>query len=263
MDVRKGRGLVGGDDTEAPEVVVVSESFARRFLGEGDPLGRRVKLAGADSATWLEVVGVVEDVLLGAGGMEQRERAYVALTQFPRPDVMALVLGAEEAPSLAQRVRRALGGVDPGMPVWSIRTLADAHAYLIRVPRAMGVIALGGGTAGLLVAAVGLYGLLAFQVRRRRRELGLRLALGADGARLAREVLTLALRQILPAILAGLTVAWILAPLLAVALMGEDPRAPLVYVGVAGAFLGVGLVAALAPALRAAALDPARVLRGE
>jgi len=113
------------------------------------------------------------------------------------------------------------------------------------------------------VAAVGLYGLLAFRVRQRRRELGLRLALGADGARLAREVLSLAVRQLVPAVLAGLILAWVAAPLIAVALLGGNPRSPLVYLGVAGAFLLVGIAAALGPALRAAALDPAQVLRGE
>ena len=165
--------------------------------------------------------------------------------------------------ALVPGIRRKVAQLDPELPLFSIRTLADAHAYLVRVPRAIGALALAGGSAGLLVAAVGLYGLLSFRVRQRRKELGLRLALGARGVDLARSVFEVALRQLLPAILAGLTLAWIAAPLIAVALLGGDPRSPMVYGGVASLFLIVGLAAAVAPALRAAALEPARILRGE
>jgi ABC-type antimicrobial peptide transport system permease subunit len=156
-----------------------------------------------------------------------------------------------------------VGRLDPDMLILSFRTLADAHAYLTRVPRAMATMAFAGGMAGLLVASVGLYGLLSFRVRQRRRELGIRLALGADGLRLAREVLSLAFRQLVPAVAIGMAVAWVLAPLIAVALLGGDPRSPAVYAGVALSFIAVGMGAALLPALRAAALDPARALRGD
>jgi ABC-type antimicrobial peptide transport system permease subunit len=126
----------------------------------------------------------------------------------------------------------------------------------------MSWIAVGGGSAGLLVAAVGLYGLLAFRVRQRRRELGVRLALGANGRRLARETLVVAARQLLPAVAIGLSVAWLVSPILGAFLLGAEPRAPSTYVGVGATFVAVGLVAALLPALRAAATDPAEVLRG-
>jgi ABC-type antimicrobial peptide transport system permease subunit len=134
---------------------------------------------------------------------------------------------------------------------------------MIRVPRAMAALALAGGLGGLLVAAVGLYGLLAFRVRQRRKELGVRLALGADGRRLAGEILKLALRQLLPALGVGLLLAWLLAPVLGVVLLGLNPRSPSTYLGVAMAFTAVGITAALIPARRAAAVNPAEVLRGE
>ncbi len=127
----------------------------------------------------------------------------------------------------------------------------------------MGALAVGGGSAGLLVAAVGLYGLLAFRVRRQGHELGVRLALGADGARLARDTLAFALRQLVPAIVVGLTLAWIAAPSIGVMLLGLDPRGASTYAGVAVAFLVVGLLAAGIPAWRASLTEPAQVLRGE
>ena len=152
--------------------------------------------------------------------------------------------------------------MDPGIPLWSVRTLADAHAFMIRIPRAMAALAFSGGMGGFLVAAVGLYGLLAFGVRRRRREYGIRLALGAGRKRLAGEILKLALRQLLPALVAGLLLAWLLSPILGVVLLGLNPRSANTYLGVAATFITVGLIAALIPAFRAAAVDPAEVLRG-
>jgi len=176
---------------------------------------------------------------------------------------MLLVRARGDVSAVPAEVRGAVASVSPEVAVWDVRTLADAHAYLIRVPRALASMALVGGAAGLLVAAVGLYGLLAFRVRQRRRELGIRLALGADGARLAREVLTLAGSQIAPAVVVGLVLAWVASPVLGAILLGLDPRAPGVYLGVAVAFVATGMAAALVPAARAAAVDPARVLRGE
>jgi predicted lysophospholipase L1 biosynthesis ABC-type transport system permease subunit len=244
-------------------VALVNESFVRRFIPSGDPLGGRIRLAGADSATWFTVVGVLEDVDLGGGPLERKDRVYLSLAQLPSPEIMAVVRTGRDSQGVIRDFRRAVARVDPGIPIWSVRTLADAHAYLIRVPRAMGAMALGGGLAGLLVAVVGLYGLLAFGIRQRRRELGLRLALGADGTRLARDVFSGAVKHLLLAVVVGLTIAWLAAPLIGVALLGGDPRSPQVYLGVAGTFLIVGLGAALVPALRAAALDPAQILRGD
>jgi ABC-type antimicrobial peptide transport system permease subunit len=169
---------------------------------------------------------------------------------------------SDDAAALTPEVRRMVGSVDARIALWSPRTLEDAHAWLTRIPRAMSWIAVGGGSAGLLVAAVGLYGLLAFRVRQRRRELGVRLALGANGRRLARETLVVAARQLVPAVAIGLSVAWLVSPILGAFLLGAEPRAPSTYVGVGATFVAVGLVAALLPALRAAATDPAEVLRG-
>ncbi len=262
LGVEEGRGLEDADGEGALPVAVVNEAFVRRFsLGE-EALGTRVRIAGADSAAWFTIAGVVEDVDLGGGPGLPRDRVYLSLSQVAAQDVMLLVRAGPNPLSLAPEVRRAVADVDRELPVWSMRTLADAHAYMIRVPRAMSALALGGGLAGLLVAGVGLYGLLAFRVRQRRREMGVRLAVGADGRRLAQEILGVALRQLLPAMGAGLLVAWIAAPILGLILVGSDPRSPTTFVGVAVTFLAVGIMAALVPARRAARINPVDVLRG-
>jgi hypothetical protein len=208
-------------------------------------------------------VGVVEDAGLGGGERAREDRVYVPLAQANPAGLLALVRASGDAAVLAPDLRAAMAETDRTLAVWGVRTLADAHAYMIRVPRAVASMALGGGAAGFLVAAVGLYGLLAFRVRQRRGELGVRLAVGADGGRLAREVLGWALTVLAPAAALGLAFAWVASPFLVAALLGMDPRAPGVYAGVAAAFLAVGVAAALGPALRAAAVDPASALRGK
>jgi predicted permease len=264
LELRTGRDLLPTDARQSAPVAVVNESFARNFSGERDVLGRRVRvMSGSDSLAWRTIVGVMEDVDVGGGEGVPRERVYLPLTQVEATSVTILARAPGDGARLAGPVREAMGEVDPSIPLWGLRTLSDAHDYMIRVPRVMGAMALGGGVAGLLVAAVGLYGLLAFRVRQRRRELGVRLALGADGRSLAGQTLSFAMKQVMPALVVGLTVAWFIAPILGVFLLGLDPRAVGTYAGVAASFLTVSLLAAALPAVRASRIDPAQVLRGD
>ena len=258
-----GRALASSDAEDAEPVAVVSESFVRRHQGTAALLGRRIRVVEGDASPWHTIVGVVEDLDVGGGARTPRERVYFPLAQTPSRSVLLMASTVGDGAVLATPVREAVAAVDPHIAFWQVRTLAGAHAYMIRVPRAMGAMALGGGAAGLLVAAVGLYGLVAFRVRRRRRDLGVQLALGADGRRLALHTFGFALGQVVPALLVGLTLAWLAAPALGVFLMGIDPRGMDTYVAVAASFVLVGLLAAAPPALRASRIDPAQALRGE
>ncbi len=263
LELKAGRSLSAADASGGEPVAVVSEDFARRHSPDAPVLGRRIRLAAADTDTWFTVVGVIEDGGVRAAERTREDRAYVPLAQLPAGEAMVLVRGRGNAAELAPALRRAVASVSPDMAIWSVRTLAEGHAYMTRIPRVLAGMAVAGGMAGLLVAAVGLYGLLAFRVRQRRRELAIRLSLGADGRRLAWEVMEVALRQLAPAVVVGLALAWLASPVLSAFLLGADPRAAEVYVGVALAFLGTGALAALVPALRAASVPPAGVLRGD
>ncbi len=264
LELQAGRGILASDTRESAAVAVVSESFARKFSPGRDVLGRGLRfVTGPDSLRWHTVVGVVEDVDVGGGERVHRERAYLPLAQVEAGEVLLIARARGDGASLAGAVREAVADVNPAIPLWGLRTLADGHDYMIRIPRAMGAMALGGGVAGLLVAAIGLYGLLAFRVRQRRRELGIHLALGADGRALAMQTMGFAMRQVLPALVLGLLVAWLIAPILGVLLLGLDPRALGTYAGVAVSFLVVTVLAAALPAFRASRVDPAQALRGD
>jgi predicted permease len=261
LELREGRLFDTRDAGGAVPVAVVNEAFVRRHLFEGNVLGRRIRVGDGPAEAWREVVGVVSDEAIGKGDRVRHDRAYVPLGQAGRSAGMLIIREGGGVKISAADLRREIADFDPSLALESLQSLTSAHAYLTRVPRAMGALALGGGVAGFLVAAVGLYGLLAFRVRQRGRELGVRLALGASGARLAGETLFFALRQLVPAIAVGLTIAWLAAPVLGVLLLGLDARSVSTFAGVAAAFLTVGLAAAGIPAWRAARTEPADVLR--
>jgi hypothetical protein len=262
LEVREGRLFDDRDGRGTAPVAVVNEAFVRRHLTDGSVIGRRIRVVDDADGTWREVIGVVSDEAIGKGARVRHDRVYLPLDQVGRPAGMLLIRERGGVTLSASDLRMVIADVDPRVVLESVQSLTSAHAYMTRVPRAMGALAFGGGLAGFLVAAVGLYGLLAFRVRQRSRELGVRLALGATGARLARETLLFALRQLVPAIAAGLTLAWLAAPILGVLLLGLDARSVSTFAGVGAAFLTVGVAAAGIPAWRAARTEPVDVLRG-
>jgi predicted permease len=260
IETLRGRGLEAADGGSEERVAVVDEDFVARFLPDGPVIGAAVELPELGGRH--RVVGVVSSLDLGGGQGLRSERIYVPLAQTGRTDVTVLLRGSVDS-DFTRALRREVAAWNPEVPIQGVRTLDDAWDFMTRAQSNLSLLAVGGGLGGLLVAAVGLYALLAFRVRRARRELGVRLALGADGTRLARSVLQDAMGQLLPAVGVGLALAWVAAPALGAFLLGGDPRSPEVFGAVALAFLCTGGLAALVPALRARSVEPAEVLRSE
>ena len=264
LDLRAGRTFSAADTRAAEPVAVVNEAFVARHWPTGSPLGRRVRVSALGGPAWARVVGVVEDAELGEGPQVREDRLYRPLAQSDPEQVMILARAADgDGEGLAGALRAAMATAAPDLAVADVRTLASGHAFMTRAQGTFSMLAVWGGASGLLVAVVGLYALLAFRVRQRRRELGVRKALGADGPTLVKEVLVMALRQLAPATAVGLAGAWIAAPVLGAILLGGDPHSPLVFGSTALTFLGAGLAAALVPALRAGRVEPASILRSE
>lgn len=256
-----GRGLERTDGPDAPPVAVVDGPLARRLWGSASPLGRRVRPRGSE--TWYTVVGVVPDLVpQGLNPAAEPGGLYLSLLQTQPKGAWIMARGGSGAP-LAPTLRASLRGVGEVAPVWNGGTLSDeirAEHWPLFV---FGSLFLAFGVAALLTAGVGLYGVLAFQVRDRARELGVRAALGAGGARIVREAMQRLLAQVAVGALVGLGVGWAAASGLERVSPGVDPRSPAVYLAVAGLVMGVAALAAWFPARRATRVDPVVALRGE
>ena len=256
----RGRGFTDLDRPGSPPVAVVNEAFARRFWGDADPIGKRISISG-DNGPWLEVVGLA------------RDGKYVSITESPRPFVYYPQLQVPDGITLHVRttgdprgllpaVRREISTVAPTWMIERPRTLEEHIGASLLPQRIAAGILSSFGVVTLLLAAVGLYGVVAFAVAQRTREIGIRVALGAPSG----EVMTLMLRQGMTlagiGLLIGLPLAIAGAKLLSGFLLGVGAD-PLVYAGAAATLVLVTLVASYIPARRASRVDPMLALRSQ
>jgi len=249
----------------APRIAVVNEALVRRFFPGQDPLGRRITFddPSQPDANWSEIVGVVGDVR--RSGLDKEPRAEVYFYDGDAPDRRQyLAVRADGDPFAAARaVQKAVWGVDPDQPVASVQTLDDLLRGTVAERRLSMLLLSGFGMLALALAALGIYGVMAYSTARRTRELGIRLALGAQ----PRDVLGLVLRDgaRLSAWGLGLGVAAALAGSRAVSslLYGVPPSDPPTFVAVIAVLGGAALLASYLPARRAARVDPLLALRHE
>jgi predicted permease len=260
IPVRHGRGFADSDREDAPLVVVVGEAVARRAWPGADAIGKRVKFFG-DSA-WRTVVGVVGDVHLRTL-RESTPELYVPWRQAGFFQNNFAVRTAGSLASVLPALRRELRAVDPALTLWYVtpmRTLLDTP---LAKPRMTTLLMSGFGAAALLLAALGLYGLMASVVREGTREIGIRMALGATPERVRRSVLSHALITCGIGAAVGIGGALALSRLLASQLYDVRPSDPVALIGACVILLAVALIAAYLPARRATRIDPAQALRAD
>jgi len=261
LALRRGRLLAGTDRLGAPPVALVNEEFVRRYLAGVEPLGARVRRRGSGES--IEIVGVVADVPpFFPGARVQPEISWPA-AQSPRWGTMFVLRTSGPPRDLLRAVEARLSAVDPDLGTGQVATMEErVEASLARPRFAMTLIGTFAALA-LVLAAVGIYGVLSATVARRRQELGVRLALGATGS----QVLGLVLRRgLLLAGLgaaAGLALALAFGRVVASLLHGVRPWDPVTFFAVSAVVLAASLAACLVPALRAARLDPIETLRAE
>jgi predicted permease len=262
----RGRLFTAADGPDAPPVAVISASVARQSFGDREPLGRLIQFGNMDGDTRpLTVVGVVGDVRENGLAADPEPTVYSLARQRPPSTGLVAVLaggpGFDAAATMAA-ASRAVRAVDPGLPVRT-RRIEEVFERAVADRRYALVLAGAFGAAALALAAAGLYGVVAYVAAQRRRELGVRVALGARAGDVRRLVLG---RGLAPAALglgAGLAGALAAGRLLAAHLYGVRPGDPATFAGVALALGAVAFAAAWAPARRAARVDPASVLRAE
>jgi putative ABC transport system permease protein len=261
MTIVRGRGLSRTDDARAPAVVAVKETFARRYFPGASAIGGRVRLGGTEE--WREIVGIVRDVRHWGLSAPVNPEMFMPFDQFPLGNVVFTIRGAQGSQSLAAELRAAVRSVDPDLVISRVRTMEEVQAQSVERQRVtMLLLATFAGVA-LLLAAAGIYGVMAHLVSLRTSEIGIRMTLGAR----PRDVLNQILREAVVQTAVGLTIGLAGAVLLMrgfrTMLYDVSPSDPLTLGGVAAVLLASALVACYLPARRAMRVDPVTALRAE
>jgi predicted permease len=259
----RGRVLDAGDGAEAPNVAVISRRLAEEFFPGEDPIGRSIVMGGWNPPLYLRVVGVVGDVRLGPLQFDTRPTMYWPLAKNGRLSASLVLHTAGDAAALAPALREAVRSVDPNVPVSAIRPMHTIVATSLAQQRFRTLLLGAFAGVALLLAALGLYGVLAQLVGRRTHELGVRIALGAERRNILGWVLGHGMRLTGIGLILGLIVAAATTSLARGLLFGVEPLDPLTYVLTAVILGAVALSAALVPAWRATRVDPVESLRSE
>jgi len=270
--VKQGRVFTESDDASAPSVAIVNEAFARRFFDGQDPMAQQLSVGRGANDPARQVVGVAGDIKQSGLDRPAPPMVFVPVPQMP-DKLMAIVrtftaahftVRTTVAPSsLGAEIKREIAGLDPTLAVSGISSM-DEIAKLSVAPQRFNMQLLGLFAAlGLLLAAVGVYGVISYSVAQRTNEIGLRIALGAQPADVVRLVLGQGLALALLGAGLGLAGAYGLTRLLKSLLFGVEATDPLTFASLSVLLLGVALVACFVPARKAAKVDPMVALRDE
>ena len=262
--ILRGRGPAAEDTAGSRRVAVVNETMARQFWPDQDPLGRRFRIAGPDEA-WIEVVGVAADGKYRQLTETPRPFAYLPVSQAFRTSrtlVVHVREGADVASTVAA-VRREVRAIDPAMPVFDVRTMDQFMERAYLGPKLAAYLIGPAGVLALVIAAIGLYGVMAYWVGQRTREVGIRVAIGARPSDVFRLVMGQGLTLAAIGLALGLAGAFVASRVVANLLFGVSPTDPLVFSAVPALLAAVAALASWVPARRALKVDPLVALRAE
>lgn len=260
-----GRTFRDADRLGAPGVAIINRALAEQHFAGEDPVGKRIR-NGTPRANFpeapdeFEIVGVVENVAFSGPRADPQSALYVPLGQFPISYFQVLVRTDVAPVSLVRTLADAVRSLDPSVPIPDAVPLATVQSRMLARDRFLALLAGMFAAVALIVAAGGVYGVLSYAAAARRREMGVRQALGADSLDVFRVMLGSAMRLAGAGVVIGLVGAVAASRILASTLYGVRPTDPLVLAGVLLTLLLVAIVAGLVPALRAASVDPAEVL---
>src|SRR5580704_17160887 len=266
MTLLRGRLFNEMDNENAPQVAVINEAFARMYWPDADPLGKRLKLpapGNTSSFSWTTVVGVLADARTESLAQATVPQLYLSLYQRPAKDLAIFVRGGLDNASIPVELRQQVQSVDPELPVFGAQTLDEVLSVSLAERRfSMEMITLFAFTA-LLLASLGIYGVISYMVSERTHEIGIRLALGAQRGNILQMLLRQGLSLAITGAAVGLVGGLIVSRLMANLLYGVRPTDPLTFAGVALLLIGVALLACYIPARRAIHIDPMVALRHE
>lgn len=260
----QGRDFGSGDTQASEPVVIVSRTMATRFFPGQDPVGRRIRLGDSRSTEpWRTIVGVVPDMWNDGLDNEDPQSVYVPFAQAPQRFVSVTIRPRGPTGQMTAPVRDLVASMDPDLPIYFVKTLQeriDENSWFYRVFGGLFMIM---GAVALVLAAVGLYGVMAFNVSRRTREMGVRMALGAQPGDVVRLILRQGMIQLAIGLVLGLGLAYALGRMLKIILFQVTPLDPLVYGATIAVLVLSAVAASLVPARRATRVDPMVALRYE
>jgi putative ABC transport system permease protein len=263
--LRAGRAFTDADRAGAPGVLVINQAMARRYFRGVDPIGRRLQTGGYDPRNpWLTVVGVVDDVKYQGLHAETEPTIYVPFAQHLWWRSMDVAVRAQGDPlAIAAAVQDRIRSVDADIPIWKVRTMEQVMSESLARPRVYTVLLGVFGAVALILAAIGVYGVMAYTVRTRTREIGIRMALGARVGDVLRMVIAGGMKLAAIGGAIGLLGSVALNRLLEGLLFGVSPLDPTTLVGTGALLAAVMLLACAIPARRVARTDPSLSLRHE
>lgn len=261
VPLRAGRLFRASDVAEAPPVVLVNETFARMYLGNRPPEGVRIKFSPADQpAPWLTIIGVVGDLKQDGLAAEVAPEVYENTLQSPR-HALYVTLRTAQPESLIPAISSAVHELDPNLAVSEIRTGEELVSQSLVRERFLLFLLTGFAVTALIMAVIGTYGLMSYSVAQQTRDIGIRIALGANAGQVQGQILRRGMNLVLGGLLVGLVVSFFLTPRLSGALFGVSATDPAVFAVVIFLLLAAAFVACYLPARRATRVDPLTALR--
>ena len=264
IPVLRGRLMTDADRENAPLVGLVNETFQRNFFGAEEPIGKRINIGSPSKPNWMEIVGVVADVKYNGLTEAVQPLIYLATAQSPSSAGFLVVKTTFEDPtSLVGPIRNELKKLDPDLPVTNAGAMEDQVSNRLSEPRFRTGLITVFALVALLLACVGVYGVISYSVSQRTHEIGIRMALGARGDDVLHMIVKQAIYMAVLGVVAGLSVSFFVVSLMVKLLFNVTPRDPIIFAAAALVLATTALIASYIPARRASKLDPLVALRSE
>ena len=263
--ITRGRGFSKLDDASAPRVLLITEEAARKFFPNEDPIGHHISFGWMRDSVRLEgdIIGVTSDVKQSSLAAATRPQMWVPFAQWPAGVMTIVIHSNRELQSVAADARRAIRELDPDLAIAHVQTLDDVVAESVAQPRFYMTLLSAFAVVAIVLASIGIYGVIAYLVGQRSREIGIRIALGASPSRVVRMVVSEGVAMVAVGIGIGVVGAIALTQLMRALLFNTKSTDPMTYVLVTLVLAAVAFVASSVPALRAANVDPSLAMRAE
>jgi putative ABC transport system permease protein len=259
----RGSGFNEQHTSNAPGVAVINETLARKYFAGEDPIGKRINFGDPAKSPWRTVIGIIRDIRQQSLDTEPYAQVYSPYAQFPSRSMTLVARTSSDPPGLVPSIRNELSAMDKDQPLYNVRTMAQVMSESIARERfSMLLIAIFAGV-GLVLASVGIYGVMSYTVAQRTHEIGVRMALGASASDVLKMVVRQGMILALAGTVLGLVAAFLLTRLISTLLFSVSATDPATYVLISLLLILVALVACFIPARRATRVDPMVALRYE